>query len=117
MSEIQRLETNPRMSQAVIYGDLVWLAGQCGTAGTTVADQTRESLKKVDRLLSEAGSDKSRLLSTTVWLADIGDYNEMNEVWDAWVPVGTAPARACGESRLGGTGYAVEIICVAARDV
>lgn len=115
MNEITRLYTGKRMSQAVIHGDLIWLAGQCGTPGEDITRQTEESLEKVDRLLAEAGSDRSRLLSATVWLADMRDYDAMNAVWDAWVPKGTAPARACGESRLGGTGYIVEIICIAAR--
>jgi enamine deaminase RidA (YjgF/YER057c/UK114 family) len=115
MSEIQRLHIGKRMSQTVVYGDLIWLAGQCGTAEADISQQTREALAKIDRLLAEVNSDKSRLLSTTIWLADMDDYDAMNEIWDAWIPEGTAPARACGESRLGGNGYRVEIICVAAR--
>ena len=97
-----------------LHDRLVWLAGQCGTANESITVQTRESLEKIERLLAEAGSDKSRILNTTIWLADINDYDEMNAVWDAWMPEGCAPARACGESRLGGSGYNVEIICVAA---
>ncbi len=62
----------------------------------------------------EAGSDKTRILSATIWLSDIASYDELNAVWDAWIPDGCAPARACGESRLAGEGYDVEIICVAA---
>lgn len=115
MSEIQRLHIGKRMSQTVVYGDLIWLAGQCGTAQADISQQTREALAKIDRLLAEVNSDKSRLLSTTSWLADMDDYDAMNEIWDAWIPEGTAPARACGESRLGGNDYRVEIICVAAR--
>lgn len=114
MTEIRRIETGVRMSQAVVHGGLVWLAGQCGTAGENITAQTEESLAKIERLLAEAGSDKTRILSATVWLANMDDYAEMNAVWDAWVPEGSAPARACGESRLGGVGYGVEIICVAA---
>lgn len=114
MADIERIGTGRRMSQAAAYGGLVWLAGQCGTAGDSIAAQTREALTKVDRLLLEAGSDKTRILATTIWLANIDDYDEMNAVWDAWIPEGFAPTRACGESRLGGSGYGVEIICVAA---
>ena len=114
MTEIIRIEVGRRMSQAVVYSGLVWLAGQCGTAGESIANQTRESLQKIDRLLVEAGSDKARILNTTIWLADIDDYGEMNAVWDAWIPEGCTPARACGEARLGGVGYDIEIICVAA---
>lgn len=115
MSEIARIGVGPRMSQAVVHGDLVWLCGQCGTAGADIATQTRESLAKIDRLLAEAGSDKSRILNTTIWLADIADYDAVNAVWDAWIPDGAAPARACGQTRLAGEGYRIEIICVAAR--
>ncbi len=114
MADIKRIETGKRMSQAAVYGGLVWLAGQCGTAGEGIATQTEESLAKIDRLLAEAGSDKTRILNTTIWLADMDDYDEMNAVWDAWVPEGHASTRACGESRLAGVGFGVEIICVAA---
>ena len=114
MAGIKRIETATRMSQAVVHGGLVWLAGQCGTAGESITAQTEESLANIERLLAKAGSDKTRILSATVWLANMDDYAEMNAVWDAWVPEGCAPARACGESRLGGVGYSVEIICVAA---
>lgn len=114
MTDIQRIKPGPRMSQAVAHGGLVWLCGQCGTAGESVAAQTAEALAKIDALLTEAGSDKSRLLSATIWLADIGDYDAMNAVWDAWLPAEAAPARACGQTPLAGAGYAVEIICVAA---
>ncbi len=114
MTEIKRIEVGPRMSQAVACGGLVWLAGQCGTAGESIADQTRESLRKIDGLLAEAGTDKTRILNTTIWLVNIDDYDAVNAVWDAWIPEGCSPARACGESRLGGVGYGIEIICVAA---
>ncbi len=114
MADVKRIEPGSRMSQSVVHGGLVWLAGQCGTAGESVAAQTRESLVRIDRLLAEAGSDRTRILSATVWLANIEDYADMNAVWDAWIPEGCAPARACGETRLAGEGYAVEIICVAA---
>ena len=115
MSDITRIETGSRMSQAVLHGDLVFLSGQCGTAGTAVAEQTAEALLKIECLLAKAGSSKSRILSTTIWLADIAHYDAVNVIWDAWVPEGCAPARSCGEMRLGGTGYDVEIICIAAR--
>jgi len=114
MTDIKRINTEPRMSQAVVHGGLIWLAGQCGTAGDSITEQTQQALDKVERLLEKAGSNKTRILNTTIWLADISDYDEMNAVWYAWVPAGSAPARACGESRLGGSGYDVEIICVAA---
>ena len=113
--DIERYETGHRMSQMVVHGDLIWLAGQCGTANKSTAAQTREALEKIDTLLTQAGSDKTRLLNTTIWLANIEDYDEMNKVWDHWMPEGHAPARACGESRIAGRGYSVEIICCAAK--
>lgn len=114
MAEIKHIETGTRMSQAVVHGGVVWLAGRCGSAGESIKVQTRESLAKIDRLLAKVGSDKTRILNTTTWLANIDDYDEINAVWDAWMPDGCSPARACGESRLAGTGYGIEIICVAA---
>jgi enamine deaminase RidA (YjgF/YER057c/UK114 family) len=112
---ITRLESGPRMSQAVVHGDTIYLAGQVGTPDAPVADQTRQVLAAIDRLLGEAGSDTTRILSATVWLADMADYAAMNAVWDAWVAPGHAPARATGESRLAAPGYKVEIIVVAAK--
>lgn len=96
---IQRLETGPRMSQVVVYNGVAYLAGQVWR-GTTVHEQTEGILKQIDKLLASVGTDKSKLLSATVWLSDISYYNEMNAVWDAWVPPGTAPARACVEAKL-----------------
>ena len=116
MTEIKRFETERRMSQMVVYGDLIWLAGQCGAANKSTAEQTREALRKIDMYLAQAGSDKTKILNTTIWLADIADYDEMNQVWDNWMPEGCAPARACGEAKLGGSGYSVEIICVATKN-
>jgi len=114
MSSIKRLETGPRMSQAVIHGGLVYLAGQVGAPGKGVAEQTRAVLARIDELLAAAGSDKTRILQATIWLADIGDFAAMNSVWDAWVAPGHAPARATGESALATPDYKVEIIIVAA---
>ena len=114
MSDITRLETNQRMSKVVRHGDVLYLAGQVGTAGDSVADQTRSCLEKVEALLASADSDKYRILQTTIWLADMADFAEMNEVWDAWVPEGHAPARACGESKLARPELKVEILVVAA---
>ncbi len=111
---IDRIDVGARMSQAVVHSNTVYLAGQCGNVGQTVAGQTETSLGKIDRLLAEAGSDKSHILQAVIWLADINDYAEMNEVWDAWVSPGNSPARACGQTKLAGTGYLVEIIIIAA---
>lgn len=113
---ITRHHTNQRMSQIVTHGDTVYLAGQVGTAGDSVADQTRQCLEKVDALLAEAGTDKTKILQTTIWLADMADFAEMNEVWDAWVAEGHAPARACGEAKLAHPDFTVEVIVVAGKN-
>ena len=115
MPEITRSHTNARMSQIVTHGDTIYLAGQVGTPGASVTQQTQECLAKVDALLAEAGSDKTRILQCTIWLADMADFSEMNAVWDAWVPQGHAPARACGEAKLAAPEYLVEFIVVAAK--
>jgi enamine deaminase RidA (YjgF/YER057c/UK114 family) len=112
---ITRIETDARMSQAVIHGDTIYLAGQVGEPGQDVGDQTRTALAEVDALLAVAGSDKSRLLMVTIWLADMADFGAMNAVWDAWIAGVAAPARATGEARLASPDYRVEIIATAAR--
>lgn len=116
MSEIKRIETGPRMSQAVIHNGIVYLAGQVGKPGESVTEQTREVLAQVDRLLAECGSDKTRILTAQVWMADMADFAEMNAVWEAWVPAGHTPARASGESKLAAPEYKVEVIVVAAQN-
>jgi len=115
MADIIRKHIGARMSQMVIHGDTIYLAGQVGTAGASVAQQTQDCLDKVDALLAEAGSDKTKIMSTTIWMADMADFAEMNAVWDAWVPEGHAPARATGESKLATPDYLVEVIVVAAK--
>ncbi len=114
---ITRLHAGPRMSQAVIHGETVHLAGQVAdeAKGRSVAEQTKEILAAVDRLLQEAGSDKTKILLTTIYLADIATFAKMNAVWDAWVPAGHAPARATVEAKLAAPAYTVEIACIAAR--
>ena len=113
---IRRLHTGPRMSQAVIHGHTVYLAGQVASDPTKdVPGQTREVLDAIDRLLTEAGSDKTKILSATVYLADIGTFAEMNSVWDAWVSREHPPARATVEARLAAPAYKVEIQVIAAR--
>lgn len=112
---IERLETDHRMSQAVIHGDLIWLAGQVGEPGDDVIAQTRTALAEIDRLLAAAGSDKSKILNATIWLADIANFGAMNSVWDAWVDKDNPPARATSEARLATSAYLVEIVVVAAR--
>ncbi|MFC6638347.1 RidA family protein [Sulfitobacter sp. JBTF-M27] len=114
MADIERHHTNQRMSQIVKHNGTVYLAGQVGTAGASVAQQTQDCLDKVDALLAEAGSDKTRILQAVIWLADMADFDEMNGVWDAWVAEGHAPARACGEAKLARPDFTVEIIVTAA---
>ena len=111
---IRRIEPGPRMSQAVVHNGIAYLAGQVGAPGESVAAQTTAVLAQIDRLLAEAGSDKSRILSATIWLADMGDFAEMNSVWDQWVDRTSPPARATGEAKLAAPEYKVEIIVTAA---
>ncbi|MDB5409898.1 MAG: RidA family protein [Rhodospirillales bacterium] len=112
---IKRLEVGKRLSQAVIHGDTVYLAGI--VADDFEADaktQTAQILDKIDRLLASAATNKRKILTATVWLADIGDYDAMNSIWDAWVPTGETPARACVEARLAQPKIRVEIRVTAA---
>jgi len=114
MSDIKRLEVGPRMSEIVIANGFVFLAGQVGEPGTSVTEQTKSILSQVDDLLAKAGTDKTRIISAQIWLADIADFAEMNAVWDSWVPQGNTPTRATGEARLAAPEYKVEIIITAA---
>ncbi len=112
---ITRHHTSARMSKIVIHNATAYLCGQVGD-GADVAAQTTDCLARVDRLLTEAGSSRDRILQAIIWLADMADYDAMNGIWDAWVPQGSTPARACGEARLAGDDLLVEIIIVAAVD-
>jgi len=112
---IRRIEPGPRMSQAVVHDNLVYIAGQVGAPGASVTEQTRAVLGQIDALLAEAGTDKSRILSATIWLADMATFGEMNAVWDSWIDPANPPARATGEVKLAAPQYKVEIIVVAAR--
>jgi enamine deaminase RidA (YjgF/YER057c/UK114 family) len=111
---ITRYGTGPRMSEAVAYNGILWLAGQVGAPGESVAAQTGACLAEVDRILALAGTDKTRILSAQIWLADMAAFAEMNAVWDAWVPQGHTPARATGEAKLATPDYLVEVIVTAA---
>jgi len=114
--KIKRIGAGPRMSKAVRYGDLIFLAGQIADDGSAdVAGQTHQVLAKIDALLAEAGSDKSKILSANIWLADIASFEQMNAVWDAWVAPGDPPARATVEAKLARPDLKVEIMVVAAR--
>ena len=111
---ITRLHPGPRMSQAVIHNNTVYLAGQVGTPGVDVASQTRDCLDAIDALLEEAGTNKSKLLQVIIWLADMADFQDMNAVYDAWVDPANPAARACGEAKLATPDYKVEFIVTAA---
>ena len=113
---IKRIQAGPRMSQAVVHGNVVYLAGQVcpDKAAATVGAQTKVILQQIDNLLAEAGTSKQNLLSATIWLTDMGKFAEMNEVWDKWVVQGSTPARATVEARLAGPQYLIEIAVIAA---
>ncbi|MBS0411219.1 MAG: RidA family protein [Proteobacteria bacterium] len=111
---IRRLHAGPRMSQAVIHAGLIFLTGQVGEAGDPVEAQTRTALDEIEGLLVEAGSSRDRILSATVWLADMADFAAMNMAWEAWFDGCETPARATGEARLAAPDYRVEIIVIAA---
>jgi enamine deaminase RidA (YjgF/YER057c/UK114 family) len=110
---IERIDTGQRMSKIVKHNGVAYLCGQVGD-GATVTDQTKDCLRRVEALLAKAGSSPERMLQVVIWLADMADFAEMNAVWDAWVPEGYAPARACGEAKLARTELKVEIVVTAA---
>ena len=111
---IRRIEPNKRLSAAVVHNGIVYISGQVPeTLNADVATQTREILVKLDRLLREAGSDKSRLLTANIWLADISTFAAMNGPWEEWLPPGAAPSRATVEARIANPGYRVEIAATA----
>jgi len=113
---ISRFHCGPRMSQVVVHGDTVYIAGQVADSlNAGVAAQTHEILAKIDGLLAEAGTDKGNILMTTVYLADIDTFGEMNTVWDAWVLPGNAPPRATVGCQLAAPGYRVEMVIIAAK--
>ena len=114
---IQRFETGPRMSQAVVHGNTVYLAGIVAnkTAGDSVTKQTQEILSIIDGHLAKAGTDKSKLLTATIYLTDMKTFADMNAAWDGWVSAGNTPARATVEAKLAAPQYNVEIMVTAAR--
>lgn len=110
---IERMEIKRRMSKIVKHNGVVYLCGQVGD-GETVTEQTEDCLSRIDQLLQQAGSSRKSILQAIVWLADMGDFEEMNAVWDEWIPEGFAPARACGEAKIARPELKVEIIITAA---
>lgn len=101
------------MSKIVKHNGVAYLCGQVGE-GATVSEQTLDCLRRVQALLKKAGSSREQMLQVVIWLADMADFSDMNEVWDAWVRQGHAPARACGEAKLARDTLKVEIIVTAA---
>jgi enamine deaminase RidA (YjgF/YER057c/UK114 family) len=112
---IERHGTTRRYSDAVAFGNTVHLVEVALSLDADITTQTQEVLASVEQTLLRAGSDKSRLLQVTIYLADIADIDAMNAIWDDWVPEGCAPARACVEARLANPGYRIEVVVVAAR--
>jgi enamine deaminase RidA (YjgF/YER057c/UK114 family) len=112
--DITRLEPDLRWCEAATHDGVVLVAGQVGPAGADILEQTRGALAEIDRVLALSGTDKSHLLSVTIWLADMADFAAMNTIWDAWVDPANPPARATGEYRLANPDYAIEITAIAA---
>ena len=117
MMSITRISPGPRMSAIVIHHDTVYLAGQVAldSPGESVTAQTTNALERIDSLLEQAGTSKSNILSATIWITDMGTFDEMNAVWDAWIDPENPPARACVESNLAAPQFAVEIGIIAAK--
>ena len=114
MGAIQRMGTTQRFSDAVVHNELVYIIEVPPDATGDIKAQTASLLASVDALLLKTGSDRSRLLQVTIYLPDMADYDGMNTVWDAWVPAGTAPVRACIQAGLANPAYKVEMVVVAA---
>jgi enamine deaminase RidA (YjgF/YER057c/UK114 family) len=115
--KVERKEVGARMSQIVMHGDTVYLAGVVAhqNKGKSVTEQTGEILATIDKYLAQAGTDKTKLLSANIWITDMATFAEMNAVWDAWVAPGHTPARATVEAKLAAPDYKVEIMVTAAR--
>lgn len=113
---IRRMHTNERSSQIVVHGNTIYLAGQVArdAPNAGIERQTENALRRIDALLAEAGTDKSRLLNVTIWLADPREFPQMNAVWCAWLPAGAGPARTVVEGRLAYPEFRVEIAAIAA---
>lgn len=115
MSDIRRVDPGPRLSEASIHGDRMYLSGMIPEdTSLDITGQVKQALSEIDGLLKRGGSDKTNILSAVIWLSDIGDFAAMNAVWDAWVVPGEAPARATVQARLNDPKMKVEIMVVAA---
>ena len=115
MSDVRRIDPGPRLSEATILGDRMYLSGMIPEdTSLDVTGQVKQALAEIDSLLAKGGSDKSKILTATIWLSDISDFAAMNKVWDAWVAPGHTPARATVQARLNDPNMKVEIMVVAA---
>jgi enamine deaminase RidA (YjgF/YER057c/UK114 family) len=115
--KIERYDVGPRLSKVVVYGDTVYLAGIVADnpKGKSVTEQTQDIVRQIDGFLAQAGTDKTKLLSVTIWIADMATFADMNAVWDGWVSPGNTPARATVEAKLATPDYKVEIMVVAGK--
>jgi len=114
--DLQRLHVAARYSEAAVFNGVVYLAGMVPECeATDIRSQTADVLRQVELRLAEAGSDKTRILRTQIYLKDIADISAMNEVWDAWVVTGSAPPRATVEAALADPTYRIEIVVTAAQ--
>ncbi len=116
MASITRYHVGPRLSETAVHNGTIYLAGQVpDDTSADIRGQTAQVLAMVDRLLAEAGSDKTRILMTQIFLADIADISAMNEVWDAWIPAGHTPPRATVQAKMANAAYKIEIVVTAAQ--
>jgi enamine deaminase RidA (YjgF/YER057c/UK114 family) len=116
MTGIRRIDPGPRLSEATILGDRIYCSGMIPEdTSLDVTGQVKQALAEIDALLAKVGSDKTKILTATIWLADIADFAAMNRVWDGWVVPGETPARATVQARLNDPKMKVEIMVVAAR--
>jgi enamine deaminase RidA (YjgF/YER057c/UK114 family) len=114
MSDIVRIDQNARRSRALIHNGLVYISGQVPDDRTQdIRGQTEQVLKKIDDLLRQVNSHRSRLLSAQIWLKTMDDFAPMNEVWDKWVIPGETPTRCCGKVELNDPKCLIEITAVA----
>ena len=114
MDDITRFDFDTRIHHGVVHNGTLYLTGQVATPGQSAADQMREVLAKIDDLLVKAGTDRTRILHVQMWLDDVRDFDEVIEVWDAWMPMDHAPARSSGQGRMAKPGMLVELIVTAA---
>jgi enamine deaminase RidA (YjgF/YER057c/UK114 family) len=113
--DVERFHVGKRLSDMVVHGETIYLAGQVADdLSADITTQARQVLANIDTLLAEVGSDKTKILSVTIYLPDMNDFGAMNAVWEGWVPAGQTPARATVQAKLAATGYKIEIQVVAA---